>query len=83
MDGLNLIAALGGALLLASAVVVVLRHRSWLRRRHVIGLRWCGLLLELVLRMQQHRGMASAMRRAMAPWCMSATPRVRSAVKLP
>lgn len=61
MDGLNLIAALGGALLVASAVVVVLRHRSWLRRRHVIGLRWCGLLLELVLRMQQHRGMASAM----------------------
>lgn len=61
MDGLNLFAALGGVLLLASAVVVVLRHRSWLRKRHVIGLRWCGLLLELVLRMQQHRGMASAM----------------------
>ena len=61
MDGLNLFAALGGVLLLASAVVVVLRHRRWLRKRHVIGLRWCGLLLELVLRMQQHRGMASAM----------------------
>lgn len=61
MDGLNLLAFGGMLLLLGSAILVVVRHHRWLKMRHVFGLRWCGLLLELVLRLQQHRGMASAM----------------------
>lgn len=44
-----------------AAVMAWLHHRRWLQQRHEDGLRWCGTLLELVLRLQQHRGMASAL----------------------
>lgn len=35
-------------------------HRRWLQRRQDAGLAWCKTLLVLIMQVQQHRGLASA-----------------------
>lgn len=35
-------------------------HRRWLQRRQEAGLAWCKTLLLLIMQVQQHRGLASA-----------------------
>lgn len=61
MDWADLIFILLAALLTIVAATLWQQRRLQLQQRHLDGLRWCGTLLELVLRMQQHRGMASAL----------------------
>ena len=61
MDSLSLMSA---GLMLAvpvGAAVAWYNHRRWLAERHEEGLSWCGTLLDLIMRVQQHRGMSAAL----------------------